>query len=190
MDRLKRLSSAMLAGILGTVMPLLGARAATYTPQEQANMKVVADLYQELEQHRGGGLAQLLARKEYIQHSLGPRDTLRCVLGRDGLIRCSQQGPAAPPPRPAAPPAAASTRVSRPPETQTVLALTAIGNIVIRVSSRTRPVPGGTGVSTTYIFNMFRVQDGKLVEHWDGFSGRSSLTAQAGGSPGAAKRSP
>jgi predicted SnoaL-like aldol condensation-catalyzing enzyme len=51
----------------------------------------------------------------------------------------------------------------------TLLAITAAGDKVIQVTSRS--ITDSTGkVNDTIIFNMFRVKDGKLVEHWDAFS--------------------
>jgi predicted SnoaL-like aldol condensation-catalyzing enzyme len=52
-----------------------------------------------------------------------------------------------------------------------VLSLIANGDIVIRVSSRTMPPAPGAEASPTFIFNMFRIQNGKLAEHWDASSG-------------------
>ena len=31
------------------------------------------------------------------------------------------------------------------------------------------PLPGGTDAKETIVFNMFRVENGKLAEHWDSF---------------------
>ena len=41
-------------------------------------------------------------------------------------------------------------------------------------------------VKPSYIFNMFRVKDGKLVEHWDVSPGMASPPAGAPAGPGAA----
>jgi predicted SnoaL-like aldol condensation-catalyzing enzyme len=57
------------------------------------------------------------------------------------------------------------------------------GDLVIRVSSRSMPKPDGKGVSTGYIFNMFRVQDGKLAEHWDASSGTMMMPPHKGDVP-------
>jgi predicted SnoaL-like aldol condensation-catalyzing enzyme len=51
----------------------------------------------------------------------------------------------------------------------TLLSITADGDKVIQVTSRNITDSSGK-VNETFIFNMFRVKDGKLVEHWDAFS--------------------
>jgi predicted SnoaL-like aldol condensation-catalyzing enzyme len=62
-----------------------------------------------------------------------------------------------------------------------VLALVADGDLVIRINSR----PGGAAdQKPIYIFNLFRLQNGKLAEHWDGYSrpvGQGPGTANASG---------
>jgi predicted SnoaL-like aldol condensation-catalyzing enzyme len=143
-------------------MSFVSAMAATYTAQEQANRKVVADFYAALDrgdaQHdlkrKIRGIAERYLGRGYIQHdemmrSYGP--------GREGFIRLFKSMPSPP----SGPPGAAALPSPK------VLALMANGDLVIRVSTRTVRAPGGKGVMTGYIFNMFRVQDGRLVEHWD-----------------------
>jgi predicted SnoaL-like aldol condensation-catalyzing enzyme len=58
-----------------------------------------------------------------------------------------------------------------------VLVLAGQGDLVVQVTSRS--MPGG---KDAYIFNMFRVQDGRLAEHWDATSG-ASLMGRAPGAP-------
>jgi hypothetical protein len=43
--------------------------------------------------------------------------------------------------------------------------------MVVRINQRTMPGFNGQAPSTMTIFNMFRVDDGRLAEHWDGSSG-------------------
>ena len=147
----------------------MSAHAATYTPQEEANVKLVADFYAALDNadaHRGmkqniRSIAEMYMQADYIQHmeagkKFGP--------GREGLIRMFEAMPA--------PPAGAPPTGSMPalPPAQ-VLSLIANGDIVIRVSSRTMPAAPGTEASPSFIFNMFRIHNGKLAEHWDASSG-------------------
>ena len=143
----------------------LSAHAATYTPQEEANVKLVADFYAALDNADAhGGMKQDIRsivekymQPDYIQHMEAGK---RFGQGREGFIRMFEQGPAMP-----APPAGKA-----PPPAQ-VLSLIANGDIVIRVSSRTMPAAPGAEANPSYIFNMFRIQNGKLAEHWDASSG-------------------
>lgn len=163
-------SAAILFGLLCVAMPLVISQAATYTAQEQANIKLVADFYAALDaagsdlKSKIRGIAEQYLKPDYIQHmqAQGPYGK-----GRDGFIRMLEQMP----PMPAAPGAAA-------PQPPKVLLLNAEGDLVVRISSRT--MPGREGIS--YIFNMFRVQDGKLAEHWDATSGPEDKPAPPPGS--------
>ena len=143
----------------------MSAHAATYTPQEKANVKLVADFYAALDHADAhGGMKQNIRsivekylQADYIQHMEAAKQFGQ---GREGLVRMFEQMPAMP-----APPAGMA-----PPPAQ-VLSLIANGDIVIRVSSRTMPTAPGTEGNPSYIFNMFRIQSGKLAEHWDASSG-------------------
>jgi len=140
----------------------MSAHAATYTPQEEANVKLVADFYAALDNadaHRGmkqdiRSIAEKYMQADYIQHMEGGK---KFGQGREGFIRFLEAMPA--PPEGMAPPPAQ------------VLSLIANGDIVIRVSSRTMPPAPGAEANPSYIFNMFRIQNGKLAEHWDASSG-------------------
>lgn len=143
----------------------MSAHAATYTPQEKANVKLVADFYAALDNADAHGdmkrkirtIAEKYMQADYIQHMEAAK---KFGQGREGLIRLLEQAPAMP-----APPAGMA-----PPPAQ-VLSLIANGDIVIRVSSRTMPTAPGAEGNPSYIFNMFRIQNGKLAEHWDAASG-------------------
>jgi hypothetical protein len=56
------------------------------------------------------------------------------------------------------------------------------GDLVVRISSRSMPGVKGDA----FIFNMFRVKDGKLSEHWDASSGGMMMPGRAPGGPAAA----
>jgi predicted SnoaL-like aldol condensation-catalyzing enzyme len=145
----------------------MSAHAATYTLQEAANVKLVADFYAALDSADAQGemkqkirsIAEKYMQSDYIQHMEAAK---KYGQGREGFIRLFEQGPAmpAPPPGMAPPPAQ-------------VLSLIANGDIVVRVSSHVMPTAPGAvaNPSPNYIFNMFRIKNGKLAEHWDASSG-------------------
>jgi len=152
----------------------MSAHAATYTPQEEANVKLVADFYAALDNadaHSGmkqniRSIAEKYMQADYIQHmeagkKFGP--------GREGFIRFLESMPAPP------------TGMVLPPAQ--VLSLIANGDIVIRVSSRMMPTAPGAPANPSYIFNMFRIQNGKLAEHWDASSGAAMGPGPAPATP-------
>jgi predicted SnoaL-like aldol condensation-catalyzing enzyme len=57
------------------------------------------------------------------------------------------------------------------------------GDKVMLLTSRDQPDPATGGVKPSYIFNMFRVKDGKLVEHWDVSSGMGGPPPSGGAPP-------
>ena len=73
---------------------------------------------------------------------------------REKLIRMFQSRPAAPAGSPPTPP-------------QRTDAVMAEGDRVMLLTSREQRDPATGELKRTYVFNMFRVKDGKLVEHWD-----------------------
>jgi predicted SnoaL-like aldol condensation-catalyzing enzyme len=184
MRHLKRMVTVIASSLLATTMLAPVTHAATYSAQEQANMKVVAEFYAALDQgdaagnlkKRIRGIAEQYLKQDYIQHTdaQGPYGT-----GREGFIRMFESMPAMGGPPGAAPagagapgaaPQGAPPAGMGPPPPAKVIALMANGDLVVRISSRT--MPGSTNPS--FIFNMFRLQDGKLAEHWDGASGGMS----------------
>jgi predicted SnoaL-like aldol condensation-catalyzing enzyme len=176
MRHLKRMVTVIASSLLATTMLAPVTHAATYSAQETANMKVVAEFYAALDQgdaagdlkKRIRGIAEQYLKQDYIQHMDAQRPY---GTGREGFIRMFESMPAmggspgAPPAGAGAPPAG----MGAPPPAK-VIALMANGDLVVRVSSRT--MPGSTNPS--FSFNMFRLQDGKLAEHWDGASGGMS----------------
>lgn len=160
----KRFVAAVATGLLTAALPLASTQAATYTPAEQANMKVVADFYAALDEGDAHGdmkqrirsIAEKYLRPDYTQHSermqaYGP--------GREGFIKLFLGMANRPSPMPGA---AAGGPPPGPMPPAKVMALWAEGDLVVRISSR------NMGGKDSVIFNLFRLKDGKLAEHWEG----------------------
>jgi predicted SnoaL-like aldol condensation-catalyzing enzyme len=145
--RIRIVVGAVLAASLGT------AAYAHNTAQETANKKLVADFYAELEKpdqaKRIAGIAERFIAPDYIQHQEGAKD------GREALVKDFQNRPAA---GSAGRPAMAPAKL---------IALMAEGDKVIQVTSRDVPDPATGGTKLAIIWNMFRIKNGQLAEHWD-----------------------
>jgi len=137
------IAGVVLAASLGT------AAYAHDTAQEAANKKLVLDYYAELEKpdlaQRIAGIAERYIAPGFIQHQEGAKN------GREALIKVFQ-GPM--PGRSELAPAK-------------LISLMAEGDKVIQVTSRDVRDPATGGTKPAYIWNMFRVENGQLAEHWD-----------------------
>ena len=145
------LLTALACTLAVAAVPTIG-RAAD-TPEEAANKQLVLDFYRDIQatvtKGDPGEWARLDARyldPHYIQHSV------------NGQGAPGRQHPPGPPPKmgPAK-----------------LLSIMANGDQVIQVTSRDITGPDGKA-NETIIFNLFRVKNGKLVEHWDAFGVPSS----------------
>jgi predicted SnoaL-like aldol condensation-catalyzing enzyme len=163
---------ALTAGVNHTAL------AAQYTAQEKANMQMVQDFYAALDEGDAKkntkvaivGIAEKYIAPNYKQHMAGGQS------GRENFIKMFQNMPAGiggPPPAGMAPPAAGSKPPPMPPvmEPAKLVALMAEGDKVIRITSR----------GPMMIWNMFRIENGQLAEHWD--PGMGGGAAPAGGPP-------
>jgi len=193
--------SAAAIGLLGLAAPFMVAQAATYTAEEKANIKAVADFYAALDARDAAGgeskmpirpILEKYIKEDYIQHMAGQEQ------GREGLAKLftgragGPPGGGAPPngtagfPPGGAPPGGAG---GPPGGASKVVFIGAVGNMVVRINQRTMPGFNGQAPSTMTIFNMFRVEGGRLAEHWDGSSGGGMgggpPRGGAGGPPGA-----
>jgi predicted SnoaL-like aldol condensation-catalyzing enzyme len=139
------IAGLLLAASLGT------AAYAHDTPREAANKKLVLDFYAALEQpnlpDRIEAVAQRYIAPGYIQHL---DDTKH---GREAFVQYLT-GPRTGIPREKMPPAK-------------LIAMMAEGDKVIQVTSRDMPDPATGGTKPAIIWNMFRIENGQLAEHWD-----------------------
>jgi predicted SnoaL-like aldol condensation-catalyzing enzyme len=167
-----RLSGVSL--VLAAGLAMASPATAANTPAEAANKKTVLDFYAALNEadatnsmkQRIPGIAEKYLSPEYKQHTLllpGPGTD------REKLIKMFQSRPAGAPAGGAKMPA------------QRTDAVMAEGDRVMLLTSRDMPDPATGKVKPSYIFNMFRVKDGKLVEHWDVSPG---MAGPAPGGPG------
>ena len=139
----------MLAASLGS------AAYAHDTAREAANKKLVLDFYAALEQpnlkDRIEAVAQRYIAPGYIQHLDDTKN------GREAFVQYLTG------PRPETPPGA--PRAKLPPAT--LIAIMAEDDKVIQVTSRNMPDPATVGTKPAIIWNMFRIENGQLAEHWD-----------------------
>jgi len=147
------------------------ALAAQYTAQEKANMQMVRDFYDALDAAEAKhnikeaivDIANKYIGENYIQHAAGGK------AGRAAFIKMFQERadvPAGPPP--GAPPAGAPSGAAPAMQPAKLVALMAEGDRVIQITSR----------GPMMIWNMFRIENGKLAEHWD-----AGFAPPAGGQP-------
>ena len=148
---------AALSLSIGALLATSTPADAHETPAEAANKQVVLDFYRALNDADAAGAmktrAQTIVEKyigpDYLQHS----DALANLPGpgtsRDKLIRMFQSMP----PMKAAPPK--------------TVAVMAQDDLVMMLTTREMPDPATGQAKQSYIFNMFRIYHGRLVEHWD-----------------------
>lgn len=137
------------------------ALAAQNTAKEKANIQLVQDFYAALDAAlaKGNmkeaivGIAEKYIAPNYTQHAFDGKN------GRDAFIRMAQSS--SPPAAPAgAPPPMLPAKL---------VALMADGDLVIQVTDH------GTGP----IWNMFRIENGQLAEHWDAGIAAAAPSARA-----------
>jgi predicted SnoaL-like aldol condensation-catalyzing enzyme len=139
------------AGVAGLLMALWLAgtaptpAAAAETPQETANRQMVIQMWQEVIVKLDDAAARKYIAPDYIQHNpnVGP--------GRQGLLD-----------------AMARTRGGGPHSIKRLIHSFAKDDLVVLVWDRDLPEPGDPSkIYTNNAFDMFRVKDGVVVEHWD-----------------------
>jgi predicted SnoaL-like aldol condensation-catalyzing enzyme len=148
---------------LSLVLPLAAAIAvatpavAHNTRSEAANKKVVLDFYKALNTADAAGttkqqikvIAEKYLSPEYTQHAEAYANLPGPGSARDKLIRMFQNMPA----------------MKLPPSK--TLSVMAENDLVMMLTSREMPDPATGRAKPAYIFNMFRVKNGQLAEHWD-----------------------
>ena len=162
-----------LAGILCAVMLATASPALAHdTPAEAANKKVVLDFYQALNaadatgttKARIQGIAEKYLSPDYVQHAASLVDMPGPGTARDKLVRMFQGMPA-----------------MKPMPAPKTIAVMAEGDRVMMLTAREMPDPATGQLKQAYIFNMFRVRDNKLVEHWD--VGTPTMPSPGAGTP-------
>ncbi|TPG54285.1 nuclear transport factor 2 family protein [Sphingomonas glacialis] len=134
-------------------------------PSEAANKQVVLDFYRALDDAgaagamstRIKGIAERYISPDYVQHAEAFANLPGPGTPRDRLVRMFQTMPA----------------MKLPPSK--TIAVMAEGDRVMLLTAREMPPEGAGAPTLSYIFNMFRLRGGRLVEHWD---------VQQGGAPG------
>ncbi len=127
-------------------------------PAEAANKKIVLNFYKALNDADAAGttrqriaeIAKKYLSPDYVQHAEMFANLPGPGSARDKLIRLFQNLPA----RPAMPSAK-------------LISIMAEGDQVMMLTVRDWADPATGRAKPAYIFNMFRVKNGKLAEHWD-----------------------
>jgi predicted SnoaL-like aldol condensation-catalyzing enzyme len=162
--------------LLATGLATASIAVAENTPTEAANKKTVLAFYAALNAADANnnmkesiqGIAETYLSPDYLQHTLllpGPGTD------REKLIHMFQSRSMQPPAGGAAMPK------------QRTDAIMAEGDRVMLLTSRDQRDPATGEVKPSYVFNMFRVQGGKLVEHWDVSAGMAPPAPPAPGAP-------
>jgi len=157
-----------LAMLLASVTPAM----AHNKPAEAANKKVVLNFYKALNdadasgttKQRIEGIAKKYLSPDYVQHAEMFANLPGSGSARDKLIHLFQNMPV----RPAMPPAK-------------LISIMAEGDQVMMLTMRDWADPATGQAKPSYIFNMFRVKNGQLAEHWD----VGSMPPTGGPPPGA-----
>jgi predicted SnoaL-like aldol condensation-catalyzing enzyme len=169
-----RTVTTIVAALLGAAM-MMSAQAAQYTKQEKEAIAVVQGFYDALNaRDAAGGESKMPIRpimEKYLAENYHQNSPAQAAQGqgREALIRVFQGRSGG---------AGGAGAGGAPREAAKVVYIGAVGDMVVRISGRG---------SSDLTFNMFKVENGKLTEHWDAFmaSGLPGGEGRAGGAPGA-----
>ncbi len=141
-------SGSPAAGVPPTAAPDQAALLQAKDPQLAANKKLVFDMWRAIIQGGHTELAPKYFKESYIQHNPN------VATGRDAMVAYMKQT------RPVRP---ISPKITFP-----VIAIMAEGDLVMvaTVSYADDPENPGQKYAGTH-FDMFRIEDGKIAEHWD-----------------------
>lgn len=121
---------------------------ASPDPRLAANKRLVYDFWREVFEARHMDLAPKYLTESYIQHNPNVPS------GRAAFVAFFSK---------AGPPQPIEARIARP-----LVSIVAEGDLVTLVFAREYDDPNGGGKTyTTTWFDMFRIEDGKIAEHWD-----------------------
>jgi predicted SnoaL-like aldol condensation-catalyzing enzyme len=129
------------------LMAVVAAPTQAANPQEEANKALILNMWRGvIDQHDDAAVMRYIA-PDYIQHNT------KLATGREALREAVRQLAL-----PGAPPHPAKT----------LLSAVADGDRVVLVWIREEPDPNHPGVMMKFNrFDMFRIKDGLVVEHWD-----------------------
>jgi predicted SnoaL-like aldol condensation-catalyzing enzyme len=135
-------------GVPPTAAPDQAALLQSPDPKLAANKKLVFDMWRAIIQGGHAEMAPQYFKESYIQHNPN------VATGRDAMVAYMKQT------RPVKP--------IVPTMTFPVIAIMAEGNLVMvaTVSCTSDPTQPGKNYAGTH-FDLFRVEDGKIAEHWD-----------------------
>ena len=129
-----------------TVSPDQQALIQSDDPQLAENKKLVFDFWREVFQARNMELAPRYLAEDYIQHNPNVPTGRQPFMDFFGRFETQPVKP----------------------EIDDLVTLIAEGDLVILAFRRELPNPQSPGQTyTTTWFDMFRIEDGKIVEHWD-----------------------
>ena len=152
---MRKLSSKVFAVAAVAAAVLLSASAQAGEPNRaEANKKLVREFFAAIDEAQTSGAMKAKGRSiverfmapDYIQHRPGEQN------GREAMVRRTESAQFLP--------------VGGMPPMKLV-ALVADGDMVVRVVSFDLPDRATGATSQGLIWNMFKVRDGRLAEHWD-----------------------